>query len=279
MDGSASPGRESPRRRAADLFGPTPPLVDMGDFPGWIIYEDRGFLVVNKPGWLVCHPSKNGPLSSLAGAAKQYLKTNTVRLVGRLDRETSGIVVFAKNRDIASAAQKALQRGGLISKKYIAILKGKMEGTHAISQPLADDGKSAVAVKTCCAAQNPASKEAFSLFTPLAYSAEGPYESCTLAKVEIKTGRKHQIRAHAQWIGHGIVGDKLYGPDESFYLKFIYGGFTREMASILQMKRQALHSYESDFSPVFPGIPKFKAPLHQDMLEFMESRGIVCGDL
>ena len=262
-----------------NLFGPEAPLVDMRDFPGWIIYEDGNFLVVNKPGWLVCHPSKNGPLSSLAGAAREYLGSGTVHLISRLDRETSGIVIFAKNKNTASTAQKALQNGGLISKKYIAILRGRMLGTRAVSQPLADDKKSMVAIKTCCAVQKLSAKKAFSLFIPLAYSSEGPYEPCTLVKVEIKTGRKHQIRAHAQWMGHEIVGDKLYGPDESFYLKFIEEGFTCEMARSLQMKRQALHAYESDFSRVFPDIPKFKAPLQSDMVDFMKSRGIICGYL
>ncbi len=257
-----------------DLFGPDAPLVDMRDFPSWIIFEDENFLAINKPGWLVCHPSKNGPLSSLAGAVREYLNSDMVHLVSRLDRETSGVVIFAKNKETASSAQKALQYGGVVSKKYIAILRGNMVGTHTISQPLADDKNSLVAIKTQCAMRKLSAKKAFSVFTPIAHSANEDYEACTIAKVEIITGRKHQIRAHAQWAGHQIVGDKIYGPDERFYLEFIENGFNAEMEKQLYMKRQALHAYETNFQKVFPNLPIFRAPLQSDMLEFMSSRGI-----
>lgn len=70
-------------------FGEQAGLVDMDEFPTWIVYEDDNFLALNKPGWLVCHPSKNGPLSSLVGAAREYLKADVLHLVSRLDRETS----------------------------------------------------------------------------------------------------------------------------------------------------------------------------------------------
>ena len=86
-------------------FGKDAPLVDLAEFPSWIIYEDEHFLVLNKPGWLVCHPSKNGPLSSLVGAAREYLGIDSVHIVNRLDMETSGVTVIAKYRDSASTAQ------------------------------------------------------------------------------------------------------------------------------------------------------------------------------
>ena len=91
-------------------IGPTAPLIDPGDFPGWILHEDERLLVVNKPGLIVCHPSKNGPWSSLVGAAREYLGLPVVHLVFRLDRETSGVVVLAKDSATASQLQKATQR-------------------------------------------------------------------------------------------------------------------------------------------------------------------------
>ena len=84
-----------------------PPLVEMEEFKKWILHEDENLLALNKPGWLVCHPSKNGPFSSLVGAAKEYLGVESVHLVSRLDRETSGVVLLAKNRKAASYWQKA----------------------------------------------------------------------------------------------------------------------------------------------------------------------------
>ena len=86
------------------------PLVDPDQLSEWIIYEDQDLLVFDKPGWLVCHPSKNGPWSSLVGAAKEYLNVDSIHLVSRLDRETSGVVMLAKHRKAASLWQKELSR-------------------------------------------------------------------------------------------------------------------------------------------------------------------------
>lgn len=253
-------------------FGKDAPLVDLAEFPSWIIYEDEHFLVLNKPGWLVCHPSKNGPLSSLVGAAREYLGLDSVHLVNRLDRETSGVTVIAKDRDSASTAQKALD-AGKVRKSYMALLRGRMEGTRTISQPLADDKDSIVSIKTCCAMRKPSAKNAITIFTPVAYSESGEFEPATLARVEILTGRKHQIRAHALWAGHQVVGDKLYGPDEGLYLDFIERGYDEEMSKILPMARQGLHAYEMDFGQVLGGL-KFRASLPEDFLDFMRTRKI-----
>ena len=129
-------------------FGETAGLVDMDEFPSWIVYEDENFLVLNKPGWLVCHPSKNGPLSSLVGAARVYLNADILHLVSRLDRETSGVVTLAKNKQTASVAQKAMDSRGLVSKTYLALLEGRLEGCATISQPLADDKNSLFVLAT-----------------------------------------------------------------------------------------------------------------------------------
>lgn len=254
-----------------ELFGETAGLVNPDEFPSWIIFEDDNFLVLNKPGWLVCHPSKNGPYSSLAGAAREYLKTDALHLVNRLDRETSGVVVLAKNRETASAAQKAMMDKKLVGKKYIAILEGHLLANVVVSQPLADDKDSPVAVKSCCAVRKLSAKKAFTEFSPRALSQNPQYGKATLAEVKIGTGRKHQIRVHAQWMGHHVVGDKIYGEDENFYLQFIDKGVTDEMLQRLQMRRQALHCLEMDFSKIFPKAV-FRAPLKPDMLEFIESR-------
>lgn len=252
-------------------FGEKAGLVNPDEFPSWIIFEDENFLVLNKPGWLVCHPSKNGPYSSLAGAAREYLKSDLLHLVNRLDRETSGVVVLAKNRQTASIAQKAMNDKSLVGKKYLAILDGRIEGEWTVSQPLSDDKDSAIAIKTRYAVQKLSAKSACTIFKVLAHSHAEQFRPATLVQATLLTGRKHQIRAHAQWIGHHVVGDKIYGEDENFYLDFIDKGVTDEMLATLQMKRQALHAYEMDFSKVFPNMV-FRAPLKQDFQEFLASR-------
>ena len=167
-------------------------------------------------------------------------------------------------------AQKALEVHNDVGKTYLALLEGKLVGSYTVSQPLADDKKSLVAIKTCCAIQKLSAKTAVTMFTPVAYSTNGDY---TLAEVKIITGRKHQIRAHAQWINHCVVADKIYGHDETLYLDFIEKGITDEMAKVLPMKRQALHAFEMDFSKVFNGL-KFRAPLQDDFKKFMDEHGI-----
>ncbi len=251
-------------------FGKEPPLVDLADFPSWIIYEDENWLALNKPGWLVCHPSKNGPLSSLVGAAREYSGCDELHLISRLDRETSGVVMLAKNKKTASAAQKALEDRS-VGKDYLAILEGEFLGTAVIAQPLVEDAASLVAIKQCCCARKGSAKHSVSVFKSL--RPQSSSSAYSLAKVELITGRKHQIRAHAQWFGHPVAGDKIYGPDETLYLDFIEGGFTDEMAKVLPLPRQALHAWRVDFSKIFPGVV-FTAPLTQDLVEFSEQNRI-----
>ena len=83
-------------------YGETAPLVDLDRFVDWIIREDDDLLVLNKPGWLVCHPSKNGPFSSLVGVVREYTGIDKPHLISRLDRETSGLVLFALNKVVSN---------------------------------------------------------------------------------------------------------------------------------------------------------------------------------
>ncbi len=250
-----------------DHFSETAGLVDLDEFKTWILLENDDFLAINKPGWLVCHPSKNGPLSSLVGAAREYSGLEVMHLVSRLDRETSGAVVLAKNRRAAGIAQKAVETKD-VGKKYLAILNGALEGEYVVTQPLAGDKNSQVAIKQACAPDRASAKSAATRFLPL---RRGPRH--TLCAVEILTGRKHQIRAHAQWIGREIVGDKIYGPDENVYLRFVENGLSEADLKLVQMKRQALHAWEMDFTKVVPGM-LIRAPIPDDFAEFMRSNGL-----
>lgn len=231
-----------------------------------ILFEDEDLLVVNKPGDVVCHPSKAGPWSSLVGALREYARLPTVHLVFRLDRETSGIVVLAKHAAMASRLQVGMQRR-LIGKTYLAILAGELRAACTVNQPLGDDVHSPVFVKSAVVGAGEG-QEAVSHFTPLA-----PGTGVTLARVVTETGRKHQIRAHAQWLGHGLIGDKIYGPDARLYLDFIEHGWTPELARQLLLPRQALHCARIDLTAA--GVPRiFSAPLPDDLLGFLADRGV-----
>ena len=239
-------------------------LVTPEELESWILRNDDDVVLLNKPALLVCHPSKNGPWSSLAGAWREYNEGDRSHLVSRLDRETSGIVLFAKHRQKARTLQMALERRR-VEKTYIAILEGELTKETLVDEPLGPDTRSIVHSKTTVRYDG-RKQAAQTRFIPL--HSNGRY---TLVKVEPITGRKHQIRAHALHIGHHIVGDKLYGPDEGLYLDFIEDGWTEEMAKILTLNRHALHAYRMTFQ-LDDGEESYVAPLTQDLIDFCLER-------
>lgn len=240
------------------------PLVDPTDLRSWLILEDEHLLVFDKPGWLLCHPSKNGPWSSLGGAVKEEFQQDPIRFVYRLDRETSGVIVLARTEAIGRRLQSAVPQSK-IAKLYVAILEGETSETVIVDQPLGPDPTVNVTVKQRVVAGE-GSQEAISTFYPLA--VRGGY---TLAGVQLKTGRKHQIRAHAEWMNRRVVGDKLYGPDPSLYLDFAVNGWTARHSELLSMTRQALHCAAIDLRPA--GLDYLlRAPWPEDMARFAEQR-------
>ncbi len=264
--------------RARDDFGgracawpPRPPpdpsrvrMIAPGELAAWTVFEDERVFVLNKPGDVVCHPSKAGPWSSLVGAVKEGKGFAKAHLIFRLDRETSGVVVFAKDEKLASRLQRAMQERR-VRKSYLTVLHGELAEPLTIDQPLGEDNASPVYVKSCV---RPDGKPAVSHFAPVARGG-----GFTLAKVGLETGRKHQIRAHAQWLGHPVVGDKIYGPDARLYLDFIDTGWTPKLAERLLLPRQALHCAEIDLTPA--GLPwVFTAPFAEDLRQFCAERGV-----
>lgn len=239
-------------------------MIAPEEVPSWILHEDERLLVVDKPGDVVCHPSKAGPWSSLVGALREYARLPTVHLVFRLDRETSGVVVLAKDAAMASRLQVAMQRRR-VGKEYLALLEGALAGPVTVEQALGDDVNSPVFIKSAVV---PDGQPAVTHFTPLATGG-----GFTLARIVTETGRKHQIRAHAQWLGFSLVGDKIYGPDARLYLDFIDHGWTPALATRLRLPRQALHCARIDLRPA--GLPRvFRAALPADLADFCRAHGL-----
>lgn len=237
-------------------------MISPQELDSWILYDDNELTLVNKPALVVCHPSKQGPWSSLAGAYREHTGAESAFLVSRLDRETSGIVIFAKQKLVSRAYQMALQERR-VDKAYLAILEGELAAEALADGDIGPDKRSIVHCKSCVKTDG-RRQSAQTRFTPL--KSHGGY---TLAKVEPITGRKHQIRVHAQHMGHSVVGDKLYGPDEGLFLDFIETGWTEALAAKLSHKRQALHAYRMTFR--FPeGERSFRAPPATDFADFCE---------
>ncbi len=243
-----------------DPYSEEAPLVDPSDFPRWILQEDNDLIIINKPGWLVCHPTKNGPMSSLVGVVREYTGLEKLHLVSRLDRETSGLVIFAKRPSVARKFQMAIQNR-IVKKAYISLLEGALLKPTGIDLPIAKRRGGPVIVKSEVSYDRTA-QSAKTNFIPLITK-----NGYTLCHVKPETGRKHQIRVHAEHIERRIVGDKIYGSDETLFTEFIEQGWTSRLEAALPIKRQALHCYCYDFK--FPdGAICFTAPLQNDMISF-----------
>lgn len=247
----------------SDPFGVEAPLLDPDSFAPLILREDDDWIVLNKPGWMVCHPSKNGPWSSLVGAAREWTGLERLHLVSRLDRETSGLVILAKHRGVARPAQMALERRR-VRKLYWALIEGVLEDDREVATYLTGDRESPVHVKMRTS-ETETRWRGETRFRPIASNGRR-----TLVEVEPVTGRKHQIRVHAAYLGHAVVGDKLYGPDETLYLEFIEKGWTPRQAELLGFPRQALHCARMTFDLEETKLV-FSAPLPADFRELLTS--------
>src|SRR5687767_7527284 len=194
-------------------------------------------LVLNKPADLVCHPTKDGPLSSLIARVRTHLGHDEGRLVNRLDRETSGVVLIAKGATVAGELGRLV--AGPAHKTYWAIVHGHpAEAELHIVAALGKDENSPVAIKDCVRADGAAAETRARVMRTFMRD-DAPF---SLLEVTPMTGRKHQIRIHLAHVGFPIVGDKLYGSDEQRYLRLVEGRLTDEDRQALRLSSHALHA-------------------------------------
>jgi 23S rRNA pseudouridine1911/1915/1917 synthase len=204
-----------------------------------VIHEDHELLVINKPADLVCHPSKNGELSSLIGRVRLHLGADTrPHLVNRLDRETGGLILVAKT-DTAARELGRLWAQRRVSKEYLAIVHGHVDADcGTIDAPLGKDESSRVAIRDCVRADGAAAQTSFEVAHRFSHGGA----AFSLLRIQPHTGRKHQIRIHLAHTGHAIVGDKIYGGDEDAYLALVEGRLGPEQRAALIFPTHALHA-------------------------------------
>ncbi len=188
-----------------------------------ILFEDKSLLIVNKPAGIHVHPSMDHYTDSLSNGVIYYYHQiglhRKIRIVNRLDKNTSGIVIFAKNEYVQECLIRQM-KNNIFKKEYLALLEGlldKMSGT--INAPIARRENSII--------ERQVSKNGQESITH--YEVLKKYSNYTLVHFVLETGRTHQIRVHCKYIGHPILGDTLYGNSSEL------------------INRQALHSYKVSF--------------------------------
>ena len=207
-----------------------------------IVYEDDSMLIVNKEPNIAIHPSCKHFDTSLSNGVRYYFNNiglnKKIRPVNRLDKDTSGLVIFAKNEYIQECLIKQMKQK-IFKKEYIAILDGfldKKSGTiiapiarkenSIIERCVADDGEYAVTH----------------------YKVLNEFATFSLVLFTLETGRTHQIRVHSKYIGHPIICDTLYGNSSNF------------------ISRQALHAYKISFiHPISKAFLTFTCNIPDDM--------------
>ena len=212
------------------------------DYPLSVIYEDEDVLVLDKPAMLPMHESHNHQGDTLANAVSGYLqkkgKSLSFRAVGRLDKGTSGLVICALN------SHAAARLSGNFEKTYYAVSTGHYEGTGTIDKPIYRPDP----IKTYRTADDRGDRAVTH------YEVLESGENYSLHKINLETGRTHQIRVHFAFLGTPLYGDRMYGEEHPI------------------IGRQALHCGKVVFDhPVTKEKLELEAPLPEDMAALLDS--------
>ena len=219
------------------------------EIPIKVAYEDKNVLLIDKDPYIIVHPTQKKVDKTLAnGVVNYFLKTTgkimVPRFFNRLDMNTSGLIIVAKN----SYAQSFLQEKGTVNKFYKAIVKGIVEKDEfLIDRPI---GKVGDELRRRELTVEEGGQEAQTKIKVVKRFEE---ENLTLIEAELLTGRTHQIRAHMALEGYPLLGDELYGGEDK------------------RAKRQMLHSYKTEFTDVETGkLITVEIDLPEDMKELLE---------
>ena len=197
IDAVETHGRVTPRQPSSSLLE----LIERA-----VIFQDKHLLAIDKPAGVAVHGG-SGMSFGVIEALRASRPRETLELVHRLDRDTSGCLLVARDRSTLTALHALIRNGGM-HKTYLALVAGSWQlGTKRVDAPLATDNRQHGERHVRVAA---AGKDSVSIFKPVQFF--GPL--ATLMEVDIPTGRTHQIRVHASFAGHPLLGDDKYGDRE-----------------------------------------------------------------
>ncbi len=223
-----------------------------------IVFEDDELIVINKPAGLIVHPGAGNPSGTMANALLHHMpeirSVPRVGIVHRLDKDTTGLLVVAKNLKTHTHLVEQLQQR-TISRKYIALVYGEMIAGGTVNEPI---GRHSVDRKRM------AVKPSMGRPAVTHYRIRKKYNGFTLLDVKLETGRTHQIRVHLSHIKFPIIGDLVYG-------RKINAGKNSVLQLLTNFPRQALHAAELSFvHPKKQSEVTFSAPLPNDFQELVD---------
>ncbi len=223
-----------------------------------IVYEDDFLIVINKPAGLIVHPGAGNPSGTMANALLHHMpelrSVPRVGIVHRLDKDTTGLLVVAKDLKTHTHLVEQLQKR-TVSRKYIALVYGEMISGGTVDEPI---GRHSVDRKRM------AVKPSMGRPAITHYRIRKKYNGFTLLDVKLETGRTHQIRVHMSHIKFPIIGDLVYG-------RKMNAGKNSTLQLLSNFPRQALHAAELSFvHPKKLSEVTFSAPLPADFQELID---------
>lgn len=213
-----------------------------------VLFEDDHLLVVNKPAGMDTHPNETGQIGTLANAIAFYLQSQgiqtKVRHIHRLDKDTTGAVLFAKNKLVGAILDKMLENRE-IKRTYIALAQGRIKPAKGkIDAAIGKDRHHPTRRRV-----SPNGQKAISEYKVLEYL---PKRDITVVELELQTGRTHQIRVHLSHIGHPILGDILYGGRDDIARQALHAVKIRFIHPISGEYIESVAPFTDD-PAVFPG--------------------------
>jgi 23S rRNA pseudouridine1911/1915/1917 synthase len=250
-----------------------------------IVYEDAHLLVVDKPALLPVHPTARYHRNTLINVLKEARPGEFVTLGHRIDRETSGVLLVPRSPECDRTLKRALEERDGVTKSYLAITWGVPNQATANAVGVAtpsDDGPGAfrfersVELDTSSPyrvkmrlGESPDALEAATRFIVEETRTRTGGTTYARVRCELETGRQHQIRVHLAALGTPIVGDKLYGPDETAFARGADGELTDEDLVRLELPRHALHAARMGLThPITREPLVVEAPLPTDLADF-----------
>jgi 23S rRNA pseudouridine1911/1915/1917 synthase len=247
-----------------------------------VLFEDEHILAVDKPAGLPVHPTARYHKNTLIKLIEAERPGAFLHLAHRIDRETSGVLLLAKSLECDRTLKRQFEERDEVKKRYVAITWGNPLKNERISlrntntfrhvEPMELDKASRFKVKMRIAKEtSPDALFASTIFT-VEDVAENGGRTYARISCNLETGRQHQIRVHLKSLGTPIVGDKLYGPDETAFARSADGELTPEDEEILELPRHALHAAEIVLRHPMTGKSlRVTSPLPKDLEAFWKS--------